>query len=60
MPDKEEQEEDFRKLGTLDIRRPYQLSYWAEELNISRMALKNAWYEVGPDIVKIKEYLKKK
>ncbi|MBP6732689.1 MAG: DUF3606 domain-containing protein [Chitinophagales bacterium] len=57
---KEEPEEDFRKLGTLDIRRPYQLSYWAEELGISRQALKNAWFDAGPEISKIKEFLKKK
>lgn len=59
MADKKD-EKDFREEGTLDIRVPYQLSYWAEELNVSRETLKRAWYEVGPDIKNILTYLKNK
>jgi len=60
MKKKESEEDDFRKMNTLDIRVPYQLAYWAEQLNVSRETLKLAWYEVGPDVKKIKEYLRKK
>ncbi len=60
MDEEENDNDDFRKLEQLDIRKPYQLSYWAEELNVSRQWLKLAWYEVGPDIKKIREYMKQK
>lgn len=56
----EQDENDYKQKGTLDIRVPYQLRYWAEELNVSRETLKLAWYEVGPNISKIKAFLKKK
>jgi hypothetical protein len=56
----EEDEDDFRKRGELDIRIPYQINYWAKELNVSREAIKLAWYEAGPNIEKIKAYLRKK
>jgi hypothetical protein len=58
--EKDDEEKDFRKLGQLDIRVHYQLSYWAEELNVSRETLKLAWYEVGPDIAKIKAWLRRR
>ena len=57
---KDSEEEDFRKREEMDIRVPYQIRYWAEQFNVSRESLKLAWYEVGPNLKKIREYLKNK